>query len=252
MNQEQKRLLCDTEDVEEDRARNDGERIDRTIGCTCVNALHICTFLYAIIITVIFIFTKVEGTKHPVVPYSPITHIVEHEVQDVYPKTHSIYTGHPSEELDSAWAELVHPMLIQTSRSEVSLSNDSPEERLELVEGGYLSSLGVYHELHCLRRIYWKFYESHYFPNMTDRERHYERGHARHCIETIRRSLMCSANTALYTFKWDEKNEHSPQALTSNAKRQCVKWGPLHRWASERTVGLYPKYWRPGEKKEST
>ncbi|ORX96236.1 hypothetical protein BCR34DRAFT_460484, partial [Clohesyomyces aquaticus] len=136
-------------------------------------------------------------------------------------------------------------MLIQASKKEVKLTSDDPEERLELINGGYLGSLGVYHELHCLRRLYWNTHPETYFPNMTESQREYERGHSRHCIEALRRSLMCTANTALYTFKWDEYNTHSKQVLVSNAKRQCVKWEPLHKWASARSVGLYPKFWRP-------
>jgi hypothetical protein len=41
-------------------------------------------------------------------------------------------------------------MLIQASESEVERTNENLSERLELVQGGYLGSLGVFHELHCL------------------------------------------------------------------------------------------------------
>jgi hypothetical protein len=107
-------------------------------------------------------------------------------------------------------------------------------------------------------------YNDIYFRNYTASDREYERAHARmsstsitasdptddspgHCIEALRLSLMCQANTALYTFKWDEGNTHKKQALTSKAKRQCVKWDPVHEWASSRTVGLNPEFYRPGK-----
>lgn len=85
-------------------------------------------------------------------------------------------------------------MLIQASSLEVASTSDDPEQRLELVQGGYLASLGVYHELHCLvslhygkvyalttwqRRFFWRFYEDIYFPNITESEREYEKAHAR-------------------------------------------------------------------------
>lgn len=139
-------------------------------------------------------------------------------------------------------------MLIQASASELQSTNEDPATRLELVQGGYLASLGVFHELHCLRRLYWHMHEVIYFTNLTETEREYERGHARHCIETIRMSLMCQANTALYTFEWDESTRKK-QHLTSNARRQCIKWDPVHEWASERSVGLNPQFHRP--KKEA-
>lgn len=70
-------------------------------------------------------------------------------------------------------------MLITASKAEVEASQDDPDERLELVQGGYLGSLGVFHELHCLRRLYWHMYDEIYFANMTTTDREMERGHAR-------------------------------------------------------------------------
>lgn len=169
-------------------------------------------------------------------------------IQNVYPKGHSVFSKEPSSEVNAAWAELVAPMLIHASSAELEQTNEDPSERLELVQGGYLASLGVFHELHCLRRLYWHMYDDVYFANLTAQDRDYERGHARHCIETIRMSLMCQANTALYTFEWDESTRKK-QHLTSKAKRQCVNWKPIHEWASERSVGLNPEFHRP--KKES-
>jgi hypothetical protein len=69
-------------------------------------------------------------------------------------------------------------MLIQASESNLLATNEDPKERLELVQGGYLGSLGVFHELHCLRRLYWHMYEEIYFANMTETDREDERGHA--------------------------------------------------------------------------
>ena len=65
-----------------------------------------------------------------------------------------------------------------------------------------------------------------------------------HCIEALRLSLMCQANAALYTFEWDE-NKKKKQHLTSKAQRQCIWWDPIHAWASERSVGLNPQFYRP-------
>ena len=69
-------------------------------------------------------------------------------------------------------------MLIQASEAELLATNEDPTERLELIQGGYLASLGVFHELHCLRRLYWHMYEGIYFANMTETDREDERGHA--------------------------------------------------------------------------
>ena len=43
--------------------------------------------------------------------------------------------------------------MIRASRKEMELSGEDPDQSVELVAGGYLASLGVYHELHCLVRF---------------------------------------------------------------------------------------------------
>jgi hypothetical protein len=69
-------------------------------------------------------------------------------------------------------------MLIHASEPELIATKEDPTERLELIQGGYLGSLGVFHELHCLRRLYWHMYDEIYFRNMTETDREHERGHA--------------------------------------------------------------------------
>jgi hypothetical protein len=106
-------------------------------------------------------------------------------------------------------------MLIKSSKSEVESNNENPEERLELVEGGYLGSLGVFHELHCLvskplrqeisltllqRRLYWHMYDDRYFLNYTEADKEYERAHARMLLPAHASSYpthICVQDTAL-------------------------------------------------------
>jgi hypothetical protein len=83
-------------------------------------------------------------------------------------------------------------MLIQASEAEVIATNEDPSQRLELVQGGYLASLGVFHELNCLRRLYWHMYEDTYFANMTETDRESERGHASGYTCGISRLSICT------------------------------------------------------------
>lgn len=50
--------------------------------------------------------------------------------------------------------------MINASREELLLSNDDPDQSIELVNGGYLAALGVYHELHCIVRFLHFFFSS--------------------------------------------------------------------------------------------
>ncbi|KAF2008736.1 hypothetical protein BU24DRAFT_359548 [Aaosphaeria arxii CBS 175.79] len=147
-------------------------------------------------------------------------------------------------------------MHLWATRHELEESNDSPDDRLVLVKtvpggvgngrwtsGGYLATLGIYHELHCLRRIYWHFYPDVYFVNMTSNAKEEERAHARHCIDTVRQSLMCSPNLGLYSFKW--MGDNVKPALKTGARRTCVKLDPLHEWANSRATGWNPLVWKP-------
>lgn len=245
MTLEQKRLLSDEHEDAIDTESQGGERSTQgPFGVLRKDSSRVLLVVYSLLTTGLLIWFHLPRTSETHTPYSPVSNLIQPTTQNVYPKTHSKYSKEPSEELNVAWAELVAPMLIQASESELIAASEDPNERLELVQGGYLGSLGVFHELHCLRRLYWHMYDEIYFTNMTAADRDYERGHARHCIETLRLSLMCQANTALYTFEWDE-NGRKKQHLTSNAQRQCVEWGPIHEWASERSVGLNPQFYRP-------
>lgn len=41
-------------------------------------------------------------------------------------------------------------VMIQASHDEMARAGEAPESSVQLSAGGYLASLGVYHDLHCL------------------------------------------------------------------------------------------------------
>ncbi|MCJ1229513.1 hypothetical protein MMC12_006180 [Toensbergia leucococca] len=111
-------------------------------------------------------------------PYSPAMNAIHHVVQ----KKHAtdgptIFGGPPSDEQFDAWMNLVEPGLIRASYEEMQLGQEDPTNSVELWEGGYLASLGVYHELHCLRRLKLYLYKDIYYPNLDQAEQEYEVSH---------------------------------------------------------------------------
>ena len=68
------------------------------------------------------------------------------------------YAGPPSPELDAAWETLLAPMHMRVSREE--LRNDNQESVALPEGGGYLSWMGVFHELHCIVCISKSTYRS--------------------------------------------------------------------------------------------
>jgi hypothetical protein len=58
-----------------------------------------------------------------------------------------------------------------------------------------------------------------------------------HCIDSLRRAVMCRADTALYSAEWI-KDSHGPEskAIRSDAEIMCVRWESLDAWARSRAL----------------
>jgi hypothetical protein len=98
-------------------------------------------------------------------------------------------------------------------------------------ENGYVRTLNVYHELHCLKRHHQYIYQEYYWSNLDDQQREINRLHnskfysllmmtsdvcllrnrpadrlAVHCADFLRRVPMCHSSIGLITFKWIPEN----------------------------------------------
>ncbi|ROV91403.1 hypothetical protein VPNG_09969 [Cytospora leucostoma] len=202
-----------------------------------VFALHVALFLVG---TLFWLSSR----KHSEVvdlagrSWSPVHPYIEYEISadnsSLYDST-SKYSGPPSEELDDAWWELLEPAVSNASAEEIERAGESLDAVAEVTMGGYLAGLGVYHELHCLRRIRSYIHEYYYYPNISKSERRDERHHLDHCTELLRTRIMCHASTDLEVFWWGEHSPVAPEARSS-AKRVCVRWDSLHDCSKTRFV----------------
>ena len=59
-----------------------------------------------------------------------------------------------------------------------------------------------------------------------------------HCIEMLRVSAMCRADTSLSTFSWIKKGSRRYPTATDTGPHQCVKWESLAGWVRERSVNI--------------
>ncbi|KAI3336897.1 hypothetical protein HD806DRAFT_475104 [Xylariaceae sp. AK1471] len=177
--------------------------------------------------------------------WSPAQHLIEYELNDEHTNNHTHYTkysGPPSDDQDKAWDELIRPIFFNVSLEEVERAEESvPDEITELADGGYLAILGVYHELHCLRQLRFWLYKDRYYPNVTEKGSEYIHNHLDHCLETLRLTIQCHANTALYTFHWADPADIQP-STKSNSRSVCAKWEPIEAWAYSRRVAISPVY----------
>ncbi|KAF2008284.1 hypothetical protein BU24DRAFT_498070 [Aaosphaeria arxii CBS 175.79] len=210
-----------------------------------INKYTLTLVIYTIIVTGIIIFEHIERAKHDFTPYSPASHLVQYVIKNANPDLHSVYTEHPSDAVDAAWDRLIKPVYIVAEKDEVKMSKENPDDTMRFMDfEGYLGALGVYHNLHCLRRMYWHFHEERYFPNRTIEERQEAIGHALHCLGVIIEDMKCSPNLALYTFGM---SPDAPENINykSKSQRKCVDWDPIHEWATSRSPGYYPSMKAP-------
>ncbi|KAK8150887.1 hypothetical protein G3M48_004564 [Beauveria asiatica] len=82
---------------------------------------------------------------------------------------------------------------------------------------GYLGTLNVYHELHCLKRLHQYTYTDYYFRDLTHE---LNRLHNEDCIDFLRRSSMChvgrSDADAATSYHSDKRGEEEPVYRRSN------------------------------------
>ncbi|OTA62303.1 hypothetical protein K449DRAFT_433959 [Hypoxylon sp. EC38] len=103
----------------------------------------------------------------PKLIYSPATSSISYERIELWRSIEpsNVYTGEPREELDEAWRELIKPMAIKISAQELAQLGESS---IAFKDGsGVLAQLGVYHELHCIKKLKHWIYLSHYYGNPT-------------------------------------------------------------------------------------
>jgi len=188
----------------------------------------------------------------------------------VHAKT--VYNNDPSPSLDEAWNDLVsstYPgipgmhrrikpgsMRLATNSAQVSNIKIAADELRGLnkttwVEipdepGMVWATLGVNHELHCLKRIRQALYPKYYFPEYTEEELELNLLHSAHCIDYLRQAAMCHGDVSITTYYW-KPDDRLPVA-DFDAPHACVNWDALASWQNERLVDIM----RPGWLKHPT
>ncbi|KAK5998946.1 Transacylase cctO-like protein [Cladobotryum mycophilum] len=180
--------------------------------------------------------------------WSPAQQFVDYEVSKApaseYPDGDP-YVGPPTDESDAAWTKLIEPIYFIASREEMERAGESMQDAVKMVKGGYIAVLGVYHELHCLRQLRFWLYRDHYYPNITDAQDNYMHGHLDHCINALRRTIMCHGNTGVYTFGWHQGDNSSLPVGKTNSQSVCAKWSSIDEWANSRKISWNPDVAQP-------
>ncbi|KAI8946016.1 hypothetical protein F4801DRAFT_566111 [Xylaria longipes] len=200
--------------------------------------------IYVVISASVLIFL---ASKHVPQPYSPASHVLFYERQPLYFGEDVRYSGLPGE-VDEAWDTLLEPINIRTTKDELRQARSpTSDDIVQVSDGGYVSVLSVYHELHCLDALRRNIYPDYYYPNATTKKMETNIVHMIHCVDTIRRSLMCKADVAVYAAYWIADHTAIPsKELRSGSDTVCVNWEAVDSWSRSRML-LRDRYKvRPG------
>ncbi|KAI1208031.1 uncharacterized protein F4807DRAFT_468908 [Annulohypoxylon truncatum] len=210
---------------------------------SCAWLIHGIFFLfYTSIFLAFFIAESRKPCSNVSLLWSPAQDIVEWETRiiDAIPGS-TPYTGYPNSVSDAAWADLLKGISLKILPEEMERLGYTS---LALKDGsGFVGSLGVYHELHCIKRVRKMIYWNYYYPNMTTDEWHHQMGHIEHCLEQIRQSAICHGDVNVIPFSWLQDDEHQIPLPTMQfgSLHQCIKWDKLDAWAKERRLDLFDK-----------
>lgn len=120
----------------------------------------------------------------------------------------------------------MNDMAIRVTADELAVHN---QKSVPLPDGGYLAWMGVFHELHCVKLLrHWSWRDEFpEFSNLSAFQMAHNMVHIDHCLETLRSSALCRADTeALAVFRWDERSP-KPVFEAKRGTHRCVNWDSL-------------------------
>ncbi|KAJ5657621.1 uncharacterized protein N7484_001270 [Penicillium longicatenatum] len=150
------------------------------------------------------------------------------------------YAGKPRPELEAAWHYMFEHTNIRVTKEDLDYYNVTSLQMTDLNGNGgyYVGQMGLFHELHCLKRIRHYIYRRHYLANFTEEHLVEEEAHIDHCIELMRETILCRGDPTLSAFRWIDPSHHDEAHLTVDAPgyHTCVNWEKLRTWNNAQAV----------------
>lgn len=146
----------------------------------------------------------------------------------------SVFAGKPSKETDDAWHNLLEPINLKVTADEMERLGQTS---LAFSDGsGYLGTLGVYHELHCIKRLRKWFYKDYYYQNQTheqmlEHESHTGKGNCKlaagsdpaNMTKTIASSFCAKHRSATVTPQSQASNGYTGRELNQRRRKErCI------------------------------
>ncbi|TVY54106.1 hypothetical protein LCER1_G004268 [Lachnellula cervina] len=142
----------------------------------------------------------------------------------------SVYVGPPSKELDAAWDKLQAVEGISVSPEEVAKLD--LKSRVHLKNGDQAAVMGYFHNLHCLRYLYQGLHPDIYVRGGDPG--HSGHHHDYHCIEVLRRSVLCQPDFSVHGIHWQHEDKKVGVDLQPESKRECVNFEAVYNYSMTR------------------
>ncbi|KAI1381360.1 tat pathway signal sequence [Hypoxylon crocopeplum] len=197
--------------------------------------IHFFVFLvYSIVIIAIFLSSRSQCYCDLV--YSPAREAAsQYSVVTFDAPLHgdSVFRGAPREELHAAWSELLQYHNIRVPESDLRRINRTSLP-LNDDDGGFLVTLDVFHQLHCLNQLRQQIYHEYYYPGVDNWNTSKRFEHVDHCIDVLRQVLMCQGDVSLLTYSWiDGYRRPWPNFEVDHT---CRDWNSIVEWARENNI----------------
>ncbi|CZR59326.1 uncharacterized protein PAC_09218 [Phialocephala subalpina] len=229
-------LLCKEHLNDEPATNIDREPLwRRYIQSFCV---HLSMFLaYSTLVLLVLKPWSKTAQQIQNILYSPANEALRWQIQ-VFDLGDGVgpYSGYPRPELEEAWGKLLGNQNIRLPLEAVRYFGRE-EDAVLLPDGsGYVGTLNVFHEIHCVRWLHKFMYHDHYFPDADNTEFEANRIHAEHCLNQLRATAMCHGDVGIVPYSWvNDTLKPKAEAIS----HQCIDFEKLTEWVDERTVDMF-------------
>ncbi|KAI0158113.1 hypothetical protein GGR57DRAFT_459069 [Xylariaceae sp. FL1272] len=182
-------------------------------------------------------------------PLNEAIEYVEYDFENDFDQP-SIYRGPPTLELEAAWDALWRFDPVPFPIDKLPLVNRSDEALAGRVlasteKGTVAATFDGFHQIHCLNMIRqytwrdWYFQHEDVVPPPLDMLASDvgTRIHVDHCIETLRKSIMCHGDTTPYFTVFDSEQSLGARADFS-AHHKCRNFEKLRQWTRDNAKAL--------------
>ncbi|KAK6815738.1 hypothetical protein PG987_016504 [Apiospora arundinis] len=175
----------------------------------------------------------------PTPVYSPANDLLEYELMTFSSgyredtKKYMAY-GKPSPQLDDNWLKLYQKVVEVTPEMQAHGFDDNTTPN-NADENPEWHSIYVFHQLHCVNMLRMSLYPE-YYDRAKDPLLHVL--HLEHCIETMRRSVMCNSDVTPFSFRYVNNTQEARE--WDRAPHVCRKFDRIHKWAKD-----LPGIWLP-------